>query len=154
MNTYTIPWAFILKYNYPKQQLKLHSSTLNQASSSVFSQEMIWKDDKIRHQVHKYDYRKLIYFSQNPLIQPFDTMLRLKDDNQKSYVRTQAICKSHPQGFHCILVDDYEIHQLKPKWKIQDHVTFQDQAIFELMDEEEVHGLKDHLAHMMDKLSI
>lgn len=156
MSPFIVPWSFFLMFDYEKNQLKISFSDEIRRTIQAENHHIVLTGDSIREYIHKYDYRKLIYFSQNPLVQPFDTVLRLRIPLTKPYIRTQAICKSHQQGFNCILIEDKYLHKLKPLWQLEDErnrvISFLDEMIFELSPEKEIGLFKSHLAQLLSKV--
>lgn len=156
MQPFVIPWSFFMMFNYDNNQLVIHFSDEIKRTLNAENNQITLNGDDIRDCIHKYDYRKLIYFSQNPLVQPFDTVLRLRIPITLPYIRTQAICKSHPQGFNCLLIEDKYLHKLKPLWLLADDknksVSFLDSRISSISLEKEVNVFKSHLASLLSKV--
>lgn len=147
-----------MMFDYQKNQLTIHFSEEIRRQLEIEDHTMILEGDDIREYVHKYDYRKLIYFSQNPLVQPFDTMLRFRLPRAKDYIRTQAICKSHSKGFNCLLIEDRFIHKLRSLWILEDQknrkITFMEEALRIFESENEITLFKTHLSYMLSKVNI
>lgn len=158
MQPFVVPWSFFMMFDYAKNELSIHLSEEINRNLKQENSPIVLQGDDIRNYIHKYDYRKLIYFSQNPLVQPFDTVLRLRMLESSPYIRTQAICKSHPQGFSCILIEDKYLHKLKPLWQLTDEksrmITFVDDKIYQLRQEKEISVIKNHLSDLLSKSTI
>jgi hypothetical protein len=112
----TVPWLSYMVYDYSLDRLLIYFSEDTKQKMSSVDPFMDVEGDNIKDMIHKYDYRKLIYFSKNPLVQPFDTLLRIRWHPKFPYLRTQAICQSHANGFHCVLVEDKVLHSMYHLW--------------------------------------
>lgn len=158
MQPFIVPWSFFMMFDYAKNELSIYLSEEIKRNLKQENSPIVLQGDDIRNYIHKYDYRKLIYFSKNPLVQPFDTVLRLRLPLSGPYIRTQALCKSHLQGFSCVLIEDKYLHKLKPLWNLMDEknrvITFIDEKIYQLKQEKEINILKKHLSDLFSKSSI
>jgi len=149
-----MPWAFYMKYNRKHKSLTLDLSKHMSHKLHMPMGEMTLNHQEIKHFIHKYDYRKLDYFSIMPIEGPFDTTLRFKDLDQKTYMRTHAVCQKDPSGFHCILFDDKDVHDMTLFYKqIKDIEPIQIelaegelQRTFE--SKQQIKIFQDHLAHI------
>ena len=155
MQPFIVPWSFFMMFDYDKNQLVIYFSDEIKRHLQAENNQIVLIGDDIREYIHKYDYRKLIYFSQNPLVQPFDTILRLRIPSTKPYLRTQAICQSHVHGFNCILIEDKYLHKLKPLFLLEDEknrtISFLDTMIYQLGQEKEINLFKSHLVKLLSK---
>lgn len=158
MQSFPVPWSFFMIFEYDKNRLNIHSSDDLRLKHPQLDQQFILEGESIKDMIHRYDYRKLIFFSQNPLIQPFDTLLRVKFIEELGYMKTQAICKSHAKGFHCILIEDKYYHKLKTLWKLEDTkhtmITFLDESLESYEKISEINEFKSHLTKMFTKVLI
>ena len=156
MQTFMVPWSFFMVFNYEQDQLIVHFSKDMKQKNQDLIDPLVLRGDDIRDVIHRYDYRKLMFFSQNPLVQPFDTFLRVKFIDQLGFVKTQAICKSHEGGFNCVLIEDRYFHKLKSLWKLEESkntiITLMDDTIEKLEKTPEIHAYKLHLAEMFSKV--
>ncbi len=152
MKTLNVTWDFYLIYNHHKGELFLFPSHACQSNHDAPS-EIILNTAKMKLWIHKYDYRKFQYFAEQSLKQPFDTMLRLKCEKAKDYMRTQAICQSTPDGFHCVLIDDRRYHELSKKMiqdKLkEDHLIWIDEQLSLYESSKYLRHLKQHLTKMV-----
>jgi len=154
MQPFVVPWSFFMTYDYEQNELKIYPSEEFKRKMKLESDTFLVQGDEIRELIHKYDYRKLIYFSQNPLVQPFDTVLRMRLSVDMSYLRTQAICQSHTKGFHCLLIEDKYLHRLRPLWHLERHeikqIALLDPSIYSIDQAAEVELFKAHLLKILD----
>jgi hypothetical protein len=152
VQTLNITWAFYLAYNHLKGELFLRSSNACQTDHETPS-EINLNLGQMKSIIHKYDFRKFQYFSERLFKEPFDTMLRLKCENTQEYIRTQAICESTSNGFHCVLIEDRRYHELSKKLA-SSKIT---EANFNWLDETLTHyeslkhlkTIKQHLTQMI-----
>lgn len=155
MQTFAIPWSYFMVFEYEKNTLSIYFSNELRQKYPNHEDHIIIHGDEIRNYIHRYDYRKLLFFSENPLIQPFDTFLRVKIIPTLGYVKTQAICKSHHKGFHCVLIEDKYYHTLKPLWQVEDQqhtiITFLDESLEHYEKSSEISAFKSHLLKMLSK---
>lgn len=155
MQTFAVPWSYFMVFEHETSTLVIHFSHEIKMKYPHLNDTMTIQGDAIKNYVHRYDYRKLLFFSQNPLIQPFDTFLRVKIIPEIGYVRTQAVCKSHHKGFHCVLIEDKYYHKLKPLWKLEntEHIiiTFLDESLEHYEKSTEISAFKSHLTKMLSK---
>lgn len=155
MQPFVVPWSFFMTFDYEKNQLVIHFSEEIRRQHQIDSESITLFGDDIRDYIHKYDYRKLIYFSQNPLVQPFDTILRFQLPQIKGHIRTQAICKSHVKGFNCLMIEDRFFHKLKPLWQLEDQknrkILFMDEMLHSLENDTELNLFRTHLSYMLSK---
>jgi hypothetical protein len=142
-------------FEYEKNTLSIYFSSELKLKYPDLKDHMLVQGEDIRNYIHRYDYRKLLFFSENPLIQPFDTFLRVKIIPELGYIKTQAVCKSHHLGFHCILIEDKYYHKLKPLWKLEDTkhtlITFLDESLEHYEKTSEINEFKSHLTKMLSK---
>lgn len=155
MQTFDIPWISYFIYDHTKDCLMIYLSDREKEKTPLLHDPITIEGDKIKEFIHKYDYRKLMYFSQHPLIQPFDTLLRMRWHTDMSFIRTQAICQSNPKGFNCVLVEDRVLHQLYPDW-LHEHThggmtTLQHHFMDRYASEKEWKSLESHLTHLLKK---
>jgi len=105
MKSYHLAWAFFLTYDHRKQRLELKLSETFQEKHHMNQASLIFEHETLKACIHKYDYRKLAYFSEGHS-KTFDTQLRFKLKKDKTYLKTQAICQALPHGFECVLIEE------------------------------------------------
>ncbi len=113
MDRLTIPWAFYMKYEKNKKEMTIYFSNRMKQMMELSSDSMAFSEVDLKEFIHKYDQRKLEYFSNQKITGPFNTMMRFKTTHGKSYFRTLAICQVDRHGFHCITIDDIFFHKTK-----------------------------------------
>ncbi len=114
---YKIPWAFYMKYNLRQKTMTIHLSK-DMMTKCELPLEMLNLDDtEIKEFIHRYDYRKLDYFSTHPIQGIFDTTFSLKTTHGKNYLKTKAICQKTTYGISCLLIEDIHIHKMKVSFK-------------------------------------
>ncbi|MCR3906426.1 MAG: hypothetical protein NUK62_05330 [Tenericutes bacterium] len=114
MDAYSLPWAFYMKYNNRSKEMTLYLSKRFKEKSELSLTQMTLHKNDIEEFIHRYDYRKLSYFSVLKLNEPFDTVMRFKMSHGKSYLKTYAICQTEQSGFHCIHIEEkylFKIHK-------------------------------------------
>jgi hypothetical protein len=113
MMQYQVPWIFHLSYDHKKREMNIMFSNQFAQDNHMDSNAMSLDDDQIKLFIHKYDYRKLEYFVSQVLPNPFDTLMRFSIPNQKTYIRTQAVCHVEQQHLMCVLFDEKTIFTLQ-----------------------------------------
>jgi hypothetical protein len=113
MMQYQVPWIFHMSYDHKKRDMKIMFSNQFVLDNHIESSIMILDDDQIKRFIHKYDYRKLEYFVSQELPNPFDTFMRFSIPNQKTYIRTQAVCHLDRQLLRCVMFDEKTIFTLQ-----------------------------------------
>ena len=113
MMQYQVPWIFHLSYDHKKREMKIMFSNQFAQDNHMDSNAMSLDDDQIKSFIHKYDYRKLEYFVSQVLPNPFDTLMRFSIPNQKTYIRTQAVCHVEQKHLMCVLFDEKTIFTLQ-----------------------------------------
>ena len=108
----TIPWAFYIKYEKTKKEMTIFFSNRMKQLMELSLDSMTLSENELKEFVHKYDQRKLAYFSNQTITGPFNTTMRFKTTHGKSYLRTLAICQIDHLGFHCITIDDQFVHKM------------------------------------------
>jgi len=112
MEELTVPWAFYLKYEKTNKEMTIFFSNRMKQLMELSTDSMTLSENELKEFVHKYDQRKLDYFSNQKLTGPFNTTMRFKTTHGKSYLRTLAICQINPHGFDCITIDDLFLHKM------------------------------------------
>ncbi len=157
MQTLNVSWDFYLVYNHHKGELFLHPSHACQTNHDA-PNEIILNSEQMRLWIHKYDYRKFQYFSEQSLKQPFDTMIRLRCEKTNDYIRTQAICQSTSDGFHCVLIDDRRYHELSKKMiehKVKEsNLIWLDEQLSFYESSKSIRNIKQHLTRMIFRETI
>ncbi|MDO9628778.1 MAG: hypothetical protein Q7I99_02655 [Acholeplasmataceae bacterium] len=160
MDALTIPWAFYMKYEKSKKQMTIFFSKRMKQLMELSLDSMILSEDDLKEFVHKYDQRKLDYFSNQKITGPFNTMMRFKTTHGKSYLRTLAICQIDQHGFHCITIEDMFLHkmnQLLASTKMdikQVKIEIEElDKIIEVESEFQINKFKSHLTTILNKAS-
>ena len=115
MNIYQIPWLFHLIYEHDCQKMTIRLSALMQEKLNINQETLNFDCKGIISFIHKYDYRKLAYFTTHQEFNTFDTVMRFKFPNQKGYIKTQAICDVTSKGLSCVHVDEFELIKTRKK---------------------------------------
>lgn len=116
--TYTLSWLFYFDYHTKKRLSHIQFSSYAVKRFSLKQQILDADDDTLRQLVHRYDYRKIEYFAEE-LLETFDTTIRFLVPNSKKMVRLKAVCKSHKDGFSCLMYDEYDLFKLQQKMNVQ-----------------------------------
>lgn len=112
MQRYELHWLFHLTYNKKTKEAIFKPSNYFKEIDSLVSESFVMDDQLIKHYIHKYDYRKLEYFSNMQMKGNFDTLLRFKTQDGKQYYRTQAVCHTTKDGFECLHFKEIEVFKL------------------------------------------
>ena len=112
MDSLTIPWAFYMKYEKTKKEMTIFFSNRMKQMMELSLDSMSFSEDDLKEFIHKYDQRKLDYFSNQKITGPFNTAMRFKTLHGKSYLRTLAICQLDHNGFHCLTIEDVFLHKM------------------------------------------
>jgi hypothetical protein len=113
MIDYNLSWIFYFQFNQKEASAKAFFSKNYQEKFTLSEQLYIFDQDKLKDFIHKYDYRKLSYFSSNQVKGYFDTLLRFKIEGQKGYLRTQSICHTTNQGFTCMVFQEKDLFKMQ-----------------------------------------
>jgi hypothetical protein len=113
MQHYELQWLFHLKYNQKLKQASIKSSKYFQEKENLPTDEFLLDDEMIKKFLHKYDYKKFIYFSSKQIKGVFDTLLRFKVNDHKQYLRTHAVCNTTKDGFECLHFTELDVVKLK-----------------------------------------
>ena len=150
MMQYQVPWIFHMSYDHKKRDMKIMFSNQFVLDNHIDSSTLTLDDDQIKSFIHKYDYRKLEYFVSQELPNPFDTFMRFSIPNQKTYIRTQAVCHVDRKVLMCVLFEEKTIFTLQ---KISDS-----QAIIDALSElEKIESVSQatrwtkHLNHLIHR---
>jgi hypothetical protein len=150
MMQYQVPWIFHMSYDHKKRDMKIMFSNQFVLDNHIDSSTLTLDDDQIKSFIHKYDYRKLEYFVAQELPNPFDTLMRFSIPNQKTYIRTQAVCHVDRKVLMCVLFEEKDIFSLQ---KISDS-----QAIIDALSElEKIESVSQairwtkHLNHLIHR---
>ncbi len=114
MGHYQLPWLLYLKYDHHEQRMTIHLS--DHMKNKVDAEDAIinFQLDEIAECIHKYDYRKLKFFSEEmPSDSTFDTLIRFKFNELKQPIKTHAICQKTSKGFECIHVAEMDLLKTK-----------------------------------------
>jgi hypothetical protein len=112
MEDLTIPWAFYMKYEKTKKEMTIFFSNRMKQLMELSLDSMTLSEHELKEFVHKYDQRKLEYFSNQKITGPFNTTMRFKTTHGKSYLRTLAVCQIDHHGFHCLTIDNLFLHKM------------------------------------------
>lgn len=112
MKSYHLAWAFFLKYDHQQKRLVLDLSDTFKEKHNIDLSTLMFEAENLKECIHKYDYRKLSYFSEQPL-KSFDTELRFRFHQHKPYIRTHAICQAVLHGFECVLIEEKVLFETK-----------------------------------------
>ena len=157
MDTVNIRWAFYLSYNHLLEELILHPSEICR-QNYMTEHEIRLNLDQMKLWIHKYDFRKFNYFAKQSFKQPFDTTIRIKCEQIKGYLRTQAICQTTPEGFKCVLIEDKLFHQLSKTWNLdkpnETKLSWYDPQLYHFETMKHLNLMKKHLQQMMQRETI
>jgi hypothetical protein len=115
MNIYQIPWLFHLDYDHISQKITIRLSEVMRNKINTKSEKLLFSNSSIHEFIHKYDYRKLSYFVALNPSGTFDTLMRFKFQDQKGYIKTQAVCEMTPKGFSCVHIEVLDIIKTKKR---------------------------------------
>jgi hypothetical protein len=113
MSIYQVPWLLYSKYDNQQKKMIIHMSNHMKSKINSETDTLFLNFDEIIDFIHKYDYRKLNYFSSHPTHSTFDTLIRFKFDNLKQPIKTHAVCQNTPHGFECIHVEEIDVIKTK-----------------------------------------
>lgn len=112
---YQIPWVLHMNYDRKKREMTVIFSNHYAHTMQMDSTPFILNDNQIKEFVHKYDYRKLEYFTTASIDCPFDTLMRFKKPNQKDYIRTHAVCYLEHKNLYCIHFEEKDVFDFRRK---------------------------------------
>jgi hypothetical protein len=115
MNIYHIPWLFHLDYDHVNHKMTIRLSEVMRNKIHTTSETLFFSNSSIHEFIHKYDYRKLSYFVTLNPNKTFDTLMRFKFQDQKGYIKTQAVCEMTPRGFSCVHIEVLDIMKTKKR---------------------------------------
>lgn len=113
LSPYFIKWSLIFCYNKKEQQVSLVFSRFFIEQNELEIKDITIRDKNLEDLVHKYDYRKLGYFTKDKKIKVFDTLIRLKIPSLNKVLRTKAICRGDSKGFECVNFEEVELVKLR-----------------------------------------
>lgn len=161
MDALTIPWAFYMKYEKNKKEMTIFFSNRMKQMMELSLDSMSFSEDDLKEFIHKYDQRKLDYFSNQKINGPFNTTMRFKTTHGKSYLRTLAICQIDHHGFHCLTIEDGFLHKmnqslLTAKTDIKQlKIEIEEvDKIIEVESDFQLNKFKSHLASIFDRMTI
>lgn len=161
MDALTIPWSFYMKYEKNKKEMTIFFSNRMKQLLELSLDSMSLSENELKEFIHKYDQRKLDYFSNQKINGPFNTSMRFKTTHGKSYLRTIAICQNDHHGFHCIMIDDGFLHKanqslLTTKTDVkQIRIEIEElDKIIEVESDFQVNKFKSHLTSVFSKMTI
>ena len=76
MEELTIPWAFYMKYEKTKKEMTIFFSNRMKQMLELSLDSMTLTENELKEFVHKYDQRKLDYFSNQKMTGPFNRTMR------------------------------------------------------------------------------
>jgi len=136
MIDYNLSWIFYFQYNQKNASAKAFFSKTYEKRFSLDKQLFLYDDDELKSFIHKYDYRKLSYFSNADVKGYFDTKFRFSIHHHKGYIRTQAICQTTKEGFSCLLFNEKDL--VKMQHFISKHGIYPTSSSMSIIDLEHV----------------
>jgi hypothetical protein len=97
-----MPWAFMMTYDHQHQHMNIQCSEAFSDLLELNDTHIHMNQEDIATHVHKYDHRKLSYFTTADLHSTFDTLLRIRLTPDGPYFRTIAVCNQTNLGFSCM----------------------------------------------------
>lgn len=132
---YQVPWILHMKYDRKKQEMTVIFSERYVKILQLESNMLTLNDEQIKEFIHKYDYRKLIYFTTETVSSPFDTLIRFKKPNEKSYIRTNAVCHIDRKNLLCVHFEEKDIFNLQHKMSEQHLMPMNIQVAIDQLDD-------------------
>ena len=158
MIDYNLSWIFYFQYNHKNVSATAFFSKKYQDEFTLDYHMKTLNEDDLKVFIHKYDYRKLGYFAQHNMKNYFDTLLRFKIENQKGYLRTQAICHPTKHGFSCMIFKEKDV--VKMQHQIGKTKIFPSTSSMKILDHDEIKALsesiqlsqiKRHIVDLLDR---
>jgi len=158
MIDYNLSWIFYFQYNQKNASAKAFFSKTYEKKFSLDKQLFTYDDEELKLFIHKYDYRKLAYFSNHEVKGYFDTKFRFSIEHQKGYLRTQAICQTTKEGFSCLLFNEKDLVKMQHfmgKHKV--YPTSSSMSIVDLDTEKNesipfpIHQVKRQIVELLDR---
>lgn len=112
---YDLPWLFYFSYNNQNESVNIRYSSTYLEKHQDLPEHEYKTLEEITSWIHKYDLRKLSYFSNQEQLEFFDTVFRFNIKHKKKYLRAQSICKKTEEGFSCLAFDEFDVVMLKRK---------------------------------------
>ncbi len=78
MDALTIPWAFYMKYEKNKKEMTIFFSNRMKQMMELSLDSMSFSEDDLKEFIHKYDQRKLDYFSNQKINGPFNIVWHIE----------------------------------------------------------------------------
>lgn len=113
MQSYEINWAFLLDYDKNSGNLYVKFSNQFMEDNQLKDTNLSLLSHEICTFLHRYDCRKLSYFSQTDLEETFDTLMRFTIKKSKYPLRTIAICKLNDHGMSCVNFEESKLVNLR-----------------------------------------
>lgn len=113
LNALLMPWAFMMTYDHHQQTMHIQCSQTFLDVYELNNEHLRLNHDEIISHVHKYDQRKLSYFTSIVINSTFDTLLRIRLTNDGQYLRTIAVCNQTDTGFSCLHILEKEVLWIK-----------------------------------------
>ncbi len=147
MITFSMPWAFMMNYDHHNQKMHIQCS---EAFSDLIEVDVLhyqFNHEEIMNNVHKYDHRKLGYFTFTEMNSTFDTLLRIRLTDNGPYYRTIAVCSKTNSGFSCMHMLEKDVLLLRKTAQL----TAEDirQINLDLLDGDWIKTM--HLTHQIPK---
>ncbi|MDI6453170.1 hypothetical protein [Peloplasma aerotolerans] len=160
MDAYSLPWAFYMKYNNRLKEMTLYLSKGFKEKTELSLSQMTLNKSDIEEFIHRYDYRKLSYFSGIQLNGTFDTILRFKMSHGKSYLKTYAVCQTDQTGFRCIHIEEKYIFKIHKNVRSSElfasrlNIDIEDfESISEFESTQNLMKIKGHLHNIILRMS-
>ena len=148
MSILSMPWAFMMTYDHQHQKMHIHCSEAFSDLLELNATHLELNHEEILSNVHKYDHRKLGYFTTTELHSTFDTLLRIRFLPDGPYFRTIAVCSQTSSGFSCIHMLEKDVLLLRKTAQLSfDYIH---QIKLEMLDGEWINTM--HLTQQIPKL--
>ncbi|MFH0767141.1 MAG: hypothetical protein ABII85_03830 [Bacillota bacterium] len=158
MQSFILNWAFLLIYD--KNDIAMNIKFSNQfiEDYQLSYRELMLVEKEIASYLHRYDYKKLEYFSniETPLV--FDTLMRFKFKKCKHSLRTIAICSVQENGLSCI--NFLESKVMNVRRLIRKNLSINSIKLINIENESELKDIDQtfltdlyaHLEHIMERV--
>lgn len=151
--------TWILSSSYDKKSETMAIEGLEEVMESLGFNEkkIVLHADDIMRVIHRYDLRKISYFSNEEIRYTFDTVIRFKKPSG-SLIRTVAVCSQNEEGFACIHMFESDVIRMKRSYAFYPMIS--EEIGWEKKDADWVHAVirnqempefKQHLMQMMKR---
>lgn len=148
MTSFIIPWAFVMSYHHHQQTMTIQCSKTLKHALELKHDNFQLKHQDILEFVHKYDLRKLDYFTKVDLQETFDTLIRFRFSPIGLYMRTIAVCQRNANGFSCIHVMEEDM--LKVRHRVASLTIHQTSVKLEILDGDWIQSM--HLSQQLPQI--